>query len=322
MSKKVRKKRKKPNKFVDYMVYLALRLVSVFIQIPDTATSVRMARALGSGLWAIYKRGRIRAIDNLRQSFPDKDDSWYEATAKRSLEQIAMLAFDSLRCTRLITRSTWKQHIVLEDNLAAALKIIMGGRGVIMVTGHYGNFEVLGYVLATLGLESYSVARPIDNPYINQYLLGVRENQGQIIVDKKGATEQILNILEQGSTLSFVADQNAGKKGIFVDFFGRKASTYKSIGLLAMQYDLPIVVGYCRRIGDEYKFSVGVEEVIYPDQWKQQDRPLDWITQQYTAAIESFIRKDPSQYWWIHRRWKTRPPAERRAAKAKEKQSI
>ena len=316
MAKKKRKKDKKRNKFADYMVYLALRLVSVFIQIPSTRTSVRMARALGSGLWRIYKRGRIRAIDNLRQSFPGRSEQWYEATAKRSLEQIAMLAFDSLRCTRLITKSTWKKHITLEDNLSDALRIIIGGKGVIMVTGHYGNFEVLGYALATLGLESYSVARPIDNPYINQYLLGVRENQGQSIIDKKGATEQILDILEQGSTLSFVADQNAGRKGVFVDFFGRKASTYKSIGLLAMQYDLPIVIGYCRRIGDDYKFSIGVEDIIYPDQWKQQDRPLGWITQQYTAAIESFIRKDPSQYWWIHRRWKTRPPEERRAMKA------
>ena len=119
-------------------------------------------------------------------------------------------------------------------------------------------------------------------------------------------------IVRQGSTLCFIADQDAGKKGIFVDFFGRKASTYKSIGLLAIQYNLPIGVGVSRRAGDKFFFEIEMVRLIMPDEWKDKDDPLLWITQEYTKAFEDSIRKDPTQYWWIHRRWKTRPRDEKK----------
>ena len=121
----------------------------------------------------------------------------------------------------------------------------------LLVTGHYGNFEIMGYLLAAFGLNIYSIARPLDNKYINEYLLGVRERTGQKIIDKKGASDLMEKVASEGFTLGFIADQDAGKKGIFVDFFGRKASTYKSIGLLAMTYNMPIVVGCTRRVGNQ-----------------------------------------------------------------------
>jgi len=146
-------------------------------------------------------------------------------------------------------------------------------------------------------------------------MLWVREREGQFIIDKKGAAELMMKILASGAALGFIADQNAGRKGMFVDFFGRKASTYKSIALLAMEYNLPIVVGYTRRLNDRYQFKMGVARVIEPRQWQDKDDPLRWITQEYTHGIEDFVRENPEQYWWMHRRWKTRPPEERNAAK-------
>ena len=183
-------------------------------------------------------------------------------------------------------------------------------RGIIMLTGHYGNWEVLGYALATLGFETTSIARPLDNPYVNDYLLGVREKQGQRIIAKKGATGEVTDVLSKGGIVGFIADQNAGPKGIFVDFFGRKASTYKSIGLLAMEYETPIVVGYARRVDDRFRFQMGVQDIIWPGDWQAQADPLRYITQRYTRAIEDFVRADPGQYLWVHRRWKTRPKGE------------
>jgi KDO2-lipid IV(A) lauroyltransferase len=183
-------------------------------------------------------------------------------------------------------------------------------QGLIMLTGHYGNWEILGYVLATLGFETTSVARPLDNPYINQWLLGVREKKGQKIIAKKGATSEIPDVLQAGGTVGFIADQNAGSKGIFVDFFGRKASTYKSIGLLAMEYRVPVIIGYARRINSRFKFIVGTQDIIWPADWDAQADPLRYITQRYTRAIEDFVREDPGQYLWVHRRWKTRPRGE------------
>src|SRR5262249_4194902 len=99
-------------------------------------------------------------------------------------------------------------------------------------------------------------------------------------------------------------------KGIFVDFFGRKAATYKSIGLVAMQYEVPIVIGYARRLNDKFQFHVAAQDIIYPEDWKSEENPLYYITQRYTKAIEDFIRIGAGQYWWLHRRWKTRPKGE------------
>jgi KDO2-lipid IV(A) lauroyltransferase len=77
-----------------------------------------------------------------------------------------------------------------------------------------------------------------------------------------------------------------------------------------MEYNVPVVIAYARRLGDRFRFRVGVQDVIYPKDWQSHDNPLHYITQRYTKAIEDFVRTDPGQYWWVHRRWKTRPKGE------------
>jgi KDO2-lipid IV(A) lauroyltransferase len=77
-----------------------------------------------------------------------------------------------------------------------------------------------------------------------------------------------------------------------------------------MAAEVPIIVGYARRISDRLRYELGVERIIYPDEWRDREDPLRWITQEYTSAIERFVRRDPEQYLWIHRRWKSRPRGE------------
>jgi KDO2-lipid IV(A) lauroyltransferase len=122
------------------------------------------------------------------------------------------------------------------------------------------------------------------------------------------------DVLDGGRALSFIADQDAGRKGLFVDFFGRQASTYKSIGLLAMAKQVPIVVGYAARTRRGFHYRIAIERVIQPHEWAAQDDPLRWITQTYTHALEAAIRRWPEQYLWVHRRWKHRPKGEQPAA--------
>ena len=221
-----------------------------------------------------------------------------------------MLAVEVLFTTRLIRLDTWAKYIELENFREVVALMLRKDQGLIMLTGHYGNWEILGYLLATLGFRTTSVARPLDNPYVNEWVLGVRERHGQRIIDKNGATDEVIQVLTNKGTVGFIADQNAGRKGVFVDFFGRKASTYKSIGLIAMQFEVPVVIGYARRHGTRFHFTVGVQDIIYPKDWKDQPDPLRYITQRYTNALEDVVRKEPGQYLWLHRRWKTRPKGE------------
>jgi KDO2-lipid IV(A) lauroyltransferase len=304
------RKKKERNDLVDRLQYVALRIVSIALHCFPISTNLDTAAFVGDFIYMFYRRGRERAVGNLRRSFPEYTAGQCQAMARESMRQMVMLFTEVLFTTRLIHINTWARYVHLENFREVLEMLIRRDRGVILLTGHYGNWEILGYVLATLGFETTSIARPLDNPYVNHWLLGVREKQGQRIIDKTGATTEVAPLLASGGTVGFIADQNAGSKGVFVDFFGRKASTYKSIGLLAMEYEVPVVIGYARRIGRNFRFHVGVQDVIDPADWKQQNDPLRYITQRYSRGIEDFVRADPAQYLWIHRRWKTRPKGE------------
>ncbi|MEM6312463.1 MAG: lysophospholipid acyltransferase family protein [Planctomycetota bacterium] len=302
--------RKPRNKVVDYLQYVALRSVVAAMQCWPVESNLAFAGWLGDAMYRFDKRHRDRALDNLRRSFPDMPEAQRAAMARRSMHMFFALFVEVLFTTRLTRLETVGQVVELSEVRQTIDLLLDEHRGVIMLTGHYGNWEILGYVLALLGFDTVSVARPLDNPYVNDWLLGVRERMGQKIVDKKGATTDVANALEHCGAVGFIADQNAGPKGMFVPFFGRLASTYKSIGLLAMRYRVPVVVGYARRATGKFKFTVGTSDVIYPEDWEQQDDPLRYITERYTRAIETFVEEDPGQYLWVHRRWKTRPKGE------------
>ncbi|MBN1437675.1 MAG: hypothetical protein JW936_11435 [Sedimentisphaerales bacterium] len=305
-------KNKKSHPIRDFLLYLLVRTLAVFIQLGNVNTSLAVARGLGRGLFLIYHRGRERALTNIRLSYPEKTEQWHQLTARRSFEHLVMFAFDVLYAPRLIRTHNWYRYIELGD-MRKVLQLLLQGQGLIMVTGHYGNFEVLGRTMDAFGLPTYNIARPIDNPYINRYVYEIL-HRPETIIFKKGATEAMDQILGNGKALGIVGDQNGKVKDVFVNFFGRKAATYKSIALMALQYNVPIVVGCARRIGDQFKFHLDVSRIIMPKDWQSQDNPIVWITEQWTQAIETFVRKDPQQYWWVHRRWKTRPPEERRNA--------
>ncbi|MBX3397000.1 MAG: lysophospholipid acyltransferase family protein [Phycisphaerae bacterium] len=331
-------------KLGDYSTYLVLRFVSIVIGAMPMETSLRMMRGLGriwfhlpyaipesripdwlarnrSMRWLVslsnagnrilvrFREHRRRAEEHIRTSFPEMASEQISEIALSSMQHLAMLAVEVLRTPRQLTVWTWSRHVELR-NLEDALRILLQKRGCIMLTGHYGNWEVLGYVLAILGFDIVAVMRPLDNEYINRYLLDRREASGLTLLYKKGATRSAPDVLDSGGALCFIADQNAGKKGVFVDFFGRKASTYKSIALLAMEYSVPIIVGCARRVGRGFRYEICVQRIIRPEEWAVQDDPLMWITREYTKGIEDMVREAPGQYLWIHRRWKSRPKDE------------
>lgn len=301
-----KKKKKKHNPVKDWLAYVALRILVFILYMFKIETNLNTACFLGRMLWKYYHRGRKRALDNLRASFPEKSEQWIWQTGRRSFEHIVMLAIDVLFTPRLVKKHNWRDYSRFK-NVEKAKWLMQEGNGMLMVAAHYSNFEIMGYILGLFGFNVYSIARPLDNKFINKYLYDVRLKAGQKIIDKKGAAEMMSQLTASGATLCFIVDQDAGRKGIFVDFFGRKASTYKSIALLAVTNNVPIGVGYSRRVENRFFFEIGVNRIIMPEEWADKKDPLKWITAEYTQAIEKFVREDPSQYWWLHRRWKHQP---------------
>ncbi|HOA72336.1 MAG TPA: lysophospholipid acyltransferase family protein [Phycisphaerae bacterium] len=294
----------------DYLVYIVLRLGAMIFQMFPIDWNLATARWMGWMWFRIMRRHRERALEHLRFAYGDQlTDAERRRLALASMQQMTMVAMETFFTTRLINEWTWPRYVRLKG-VEPGLEVLTRRRGAILVTGHYGSWELCGYVLATMGFPIVAVMRPLDNPYINSYLMDVRAKRGLQLLYKKGVSRSADEVLAGGGTLAFIADQNAGHKGLFVDFFGRKASTYKSIALLAIQHQVPIIVGYARRVSKRFEYELGVSRVIEPAEWSGRDDELMWITQEYTRAIENFIREDPGQYLWIHRRWKSRPKDE------------
>jgi len=300
---------------IAFLTYLAVRVVFAIMEIFPIHWNLRTARILAR-LWPfLTTRHRDRAVAHLRLAFGDAlPESEIHRIARRCLENAAMFAVEAVCLPRLMNAFTWSRYIQLE-NFDDALRVILEGRGAILVTGHFGSFEVTGHLLAALGFDTVAVMRPLDNVFLNSYIVRSRRKHGLQLLDKKGASTQAQAMLEDGHLLGFVGDQDAGRKGVFVDFFGQPASAYKSIGLLAMTTQRPIIVGYARRLGKVARYAVGATRIIRPPEWEVQSDPLDWITQAYTAAIEEMVRVAPEQYLWIHRRWKSKPRKRSRASR-------
>ncbi len=298
---------------LDWLVYLAVRLYCMTAQMFPIETNLRTARWLGWLWYRLLRRHRERAKEHLRLAFGKAiSERQADRLARKSMQQMTMMATEVLFTPRLITEWTWPRYIRLKG-LGEALDVLLERRGAILLTGHYGNWELLGYTLAALGFDMTAVMRPLDNPYLNDYLMAQRQKRGLQLLYKRGATRSAEDVLAGGGMLGFIADQNAGHKGLFVDFFGRAASTYKSIGLLAIRHEVPIIVGYARRLSPRFEYEIGISRIIRPHEWQGREDELTWITQEYTRAIEDFVREAPEQYLWIHRRWKSRPPHERPA---------
>ena len=188
------KKKKKDNLVIDWISYVLFRIVIVFLSFFSIETNLNTACLLGKMLWKYYHRGRKRAIDNLKSSFPEKSETWINKTGQRSFEQIAMLAMDVLFTPRLAKKNNWSEYAVFK-NAERTKWLMQEKRGLIMLTAHYGNFEIIGYMMGLFGFDIYSVARPLDNKYISNYLYGVRERFGQKILDKKGAAQYMNDII-------------------------------------------------------------------------------------------------------------------------------
>ena len=296
---------------VHWTQYMALRSLSAVVHCFNAEENMRTTGAFGSAYTFLSKKRRLRAEANLQRSFPELDPAEVSRLIEQSIRNMfQLITVDMLAMPKLLKRENWHDRIEL-GYLSNVIRLFIEDKPALFLTGHIGNWEVLGYILSLLGFPMNAIARPIDNPLINDWLLGLREAHGMRVITKFGASNEVDEIVRNGGRVGFIADQNAGDKGLFVPFFGRMASSYKSIGLLAMRNEVPIVTGYARRIKDQFRYRLITPDVIYPDDWVDQPDPLFYITARFNRAMEEMVRINPEQYFWVHRRWKSRPKWER-----------
>jgi KDO2-lipid IV(A) lauroyltransferase len=212
---------------------------------------------------------------------------------------------------RKIHETTWRDHVTLHGKRELVDRML-SRRANVLVSGHFGNFEMAGFVSGLLGVPTYAIARPLDNPYLHAYLMRFRSSTGQFLLPKDGSAPQIQAVLEAGGALALLADQHAGAKGCWVWFFGRPASCHKALALFSLANDAPMLVCYARRAGAPLKFEMGLAATFDPRDAAPAMQGVAPVSQWYSDVLEREIRRAPEQYWWVHRRWREPPPPRRK----------
>lgn len=181
------------------------------------------------------------------------------------------------------------------------------GKGIILITGHFGNWELAGAYVAARGVPIEVIVRRMNNPLFDAYVTRTREGAGMIVVHDHDAVKHTPRAFKAGHAVAFVADQGVlGLASTFVPFFGRPAKTPRGPAVFAMRFRLPTFFVAAVRSGSG-KYRCVVTPVDIPDTGNR-EVDVDTVVARYTSILESWVRRYPGQYFWHHRRWKRQPP--------------
>lgn len=307
---------KQRSKVADYLVYVAVRVTVCIIQALPPGLVLRLAEALAGLAYLVNRRHRQVAAENLRHAFPELDERRIDQLVRATYRHFCTVAMEMVLLPRKFHLHNLFHYVNYPDwsHYHRAVAWFKQPRPLIVVTAHFGNWETFCYGCGLLGYRGGFIARRIDNPYLDRFIQKFRSATGQRLLDKNHDYELIQSMLADGGRLGIVGDQDAGSRGLFVPFFGRPASTFKSVALLALEYDAPIIVMGTARRGPLLYCNVYLEEEICPEDFATHSDPIRAITERYTAAIERLVRRHPEQYFWLHRRWKSEPPRRRKQA--------
>jgi KDO2-lipid IV(A) lauroyltransferase len=292
---------------LDYLVYLVVRTIVCILQSMSVEGAYACVKPLAYLAYLIDKRHRQVALTNLEIAFGDR---YTPAERQRMVlgvyEHFLQVFVEFIFIPRKLHIHNWKKYFTFGCPPKTA-DLLVSDRAKILVTGHFGNWEMAGYYLAMVGLKPTSIARDLDNPFLHDFVLRLRRWSGQKIVSKKGDFDQIVQTLVDRQALVSVADQSAGPRGLFVDFFGRPASTHKAIALLAIEHDAPVIVGYAYRDRPGFHYKVVASDILDPRDYAKRSDAVAALTQDYTFELEEAVRRAPGQYFWLHDRWKHQP---------------
>jgi KDO2-lipid IV(A) lauroyltransferase len=258
---------------------------------------------------AVHRLGIRREVvdENLRLAFPEKNDSWIEGVTRATYEHLGREAVAMMRLSKLNAKAVIDRTITVGwEEAEGALD---EGRGLLLVTGHYGNWEIAAAAVAARGVPIAAIVRRQGNRLVDERLQELRRSLGVETIYQSQAATQVPRLLRANGVIGIVGDQDARRAGIFVPFFGRPASTHRGPALFALRLNAPVFSCIARRLpGPKVRYEIAGERV---DVTRTGDLENDVtaLTAELAIRLERQVRQAPEQYFWFHKRWKSRPPA-------------
>ncbi len=269
-------------------------------------TAIAVGASLGGALHRAGLRVRV-ARENLAIAFPEMEPAARERLLARHYAELGRAAAEYPHLGRLV-RAPRDEVFAAYEGEAHLHEAAARGRGVLLVTGHFGNFELLGASIGRLHPVDF-VFRPPSNPGAGRWLLSVRAAAGVGQLTTSGGIKRVFQALRAGRWVALLGDQDARREGVFVPFLGRTASTPAGPARIALATGAPIVFGAIHRAGDG-RHCVRIAPPIVPEGDPRDEAAVRALTLRHTQALEAAVRAHPEAWFWLHRRWKTRSPEE------------
>ncbi|MBI4387723.1 MAG: lysophospholipid acyltransferase family protein [Candidatus Omnitrophica bacterium] len=297
--------KKRPYRF---LLYLLLRLAQGFSLILPREWMLSFIRMIGRFTWYILPKERKKVFNHLSLAFGG-------AKSRTELEQIGRGVFENLGCTAVdtlripILKKRWsKDETLIKDDGAfeRAKTALEKGKGLIFLTGHIGNWELITLYFCQKGIPGTVIARKIYYEPFNRVLEGIRLATGAQIFYRDASPKSILKVLRSNRPIGILPDQDVDSiEGVFVPFFGELAYTPSAPAKISRASGAPILPTFMVREGKGYRL-IG-RDLIWPEDFNSESDPIMSMTKQWSSVVESVIREYPEQWVWMHRRWKTRP---------------
>jgi len=273
----------------------------------------RLARAVGAGVATIFYRVNPRleraALFNLKLAFPEKTDDERRAIARRLMRHIGWMGAEFARFPRYRPESV--RQIITIDGMENYHAAKARGKGLIYLTGHMGAWELAPFAQALNGHPLHFLVRPLENPRVNALVDSYRRLAGNRTIDKNEAVREMLRVLRENGDVGVLMDVNSSlEEGVFVPFFGVLACTSSGVARIALRTDCAVMPGYVYWNERERRYHLQLDPAI--ELVRTGDTEADVIanTARFVRVFESYARRFPDQWLWVHKRWKTRPPGE------------
>jgi KDO2-lipid IV(A) lauroyltransferase len=269
--------------------------------------ALRAGAAIGRLLYTVDARDRATALRNLAIAFPERSAAERVAILQASCRNLGRVGAEICHLSRLAPASL-ERYVGFADR-AGWEQIITGGG--LILTGHFGNWELLAYAQGLLGHPITLVHRPMRNPLVDRAIIDLRAGAGTRALAKRAAARDIIRAVRAKQIVAIPIDQNqSANLGVFVDFFGTPACTTFGLARLALLMHCPVYPVFMVREGESDRHLIHTGPAV--DLIDTGDRDADIVanTQRYTAIMEAMIRAHPEQWIWFHKRWRTRPPGE------------
>lgn len=270
----------------------------------------RVALGMGAGLgYFAYYLVPIRkqvALRNIAAAFPEKPSQEVRRIGRRTYCNFGQNIVEFIRIPKM-DEAFYARHIQVNggERLEAAGR---GGRGAVCVSGHFGNWELFPAVIHRMGFPMVGLARDQRNPFVNKMINQNRVSWGAELARLGMGVRSVFRALAANKFITILADQDAHAEGVFVDFLGRPSSTAAGPALFALKTGAPLIFGVVVR-GDKGNHSVILEEIDHSDLEGVTPENIRILTQRHASALETYIRRYPDHWLWMHKRWKTPPPS-------------